>query len=715
MLPVPASATAAPVAQAETLLLDVTINTQPLTRIVRAERLADGRLALPLDAWRDVRLRPPAGEPLALPDNQRGYALEEVDGLTYTVDRSRLALTITAPAAAFTSSVIDNGGRDGESPPNLSPPGFYVNYDASATSIERRLDSYGAIVEGVVFNGWGSIVTGVTLRGDGERNEAIRGDSYWRKDLPGPMETLVLGDTIGSGGSWSRPARYCGIRWARDFSLQPGFIAMPMPSLSGSAALPSTLDVMINNQRQQRQQVAPGPFELTNVPVVSGAGEINLVVRDLLGRESVISQSYYLSPRLLAPGLSDFSLEAGFLRENFGSRSNDYGDGFGAGTWRLGLNQALTCEARIELQQTRQAAGFELTGLLGTLGAAQAAAAVSNADGSQGGHYLLGLERSSPAGGGSLRWEYFDRDFGQFAAETGESRPRQRFSASLGLPLFGKVSAGFNYTGQSDWEGDNFNIASANLGISLPWSVNLSAYASKRLNDGREWSIGAGLSMPLGVQRYAGIRTNRGSDGLVSTTGEINQSPPSGPGLGWRLRASDDNNQQWQAGLTWNTNVGALNAEVSDTSTDTPSLRLGASGSIGLLQGLPFATRNIGQGSFAVVKVGDLEGVPVYRSNQMAATTNGSGLALVPGLLPFQKNQITIDPSELPFDIQIGGVSESALPYARGGVFVDFPVRRSRNALLLLCRTANRCRPAPASRCRRASSSSSSGSAARST
>jgi outer membrane usher protein len=85
-----------------------------------------------------------------------------------------------------------------------------------------------------------------------------------------------------------------------------------------------------------------------------------------------------------------------------------------------------------------------------------------------------------------------------------------------------------------------------------------------------------------------------------------------------------------------------------------------------------------------VVKVGSIEGVPIYRSNQLIANTNGSGMALVPDLLPYQVNQLTIDPVELPFDIEIQSVKEIAVPYARSGLLVDFPVHRSRNALVLL-------------------------------
>ena len=49
------------------------------------------------------------------------------------------------------------------------------------------------------------------------------------------------------------------------------------------------------------------------------------------------------------------------------------------------------------------------------------------------------------------------------------------------------------------------------------------------------------------------------------------------------------------------------------------------------------------------------------------------------GLMPALPN-----PGELPFDVEIKGVKEMALPYARSGMLVEFPVRRSHNALVVL-------------------------------
>jgi outer membrane usher protein len=84
----------------QTLLLDVTINTRKLTDVIRVEKLADGRLVLPVAAWLEARLRP-AGEKLALPDGSQGYALDAVPGLKYKLDNGRLALDITAPCGGL--------------------------------------------------------------------------------------------------------------------------------------------------------------------------------------------------------------------------------------------------------------------------------------------------------------------------------------------------------------------------------------------------------------------------------------------------------------------------------------------------------------------------------------------------------------------------------------------------------------------------------------
>ena len=665
----------------ELLLLDIKVNDLALTGIINGERTLDGRVVLPATAWREARLQLP-GQPVTMHDGQPGYALEAAPGMTYQLDRSKMTLAVTAPATAYDATRQSLGGRL-TAPPTESPLGVYVNYDLSATGGKDSATSYGAFVEAIAFNSWGSLVTGTALRGDERQHSIVRTDTYWRKDFPGTMESLVVGDTIGSGGAWSRPVRFGGVRYARDFALAPGYITYPMPSISGSAALPSTVDVLINNRRNATSNVQSGPFELTNVPIVTGAGNMQVIVRDMLGRETVINQSYYLAPQLLAKGLSDSSYEAGALRENYGTRSNDYGSLFGAGTYRLGLTDALTGEVRGEVGKKRVAAGVGVAALVGKIGIVGLAAGYAVADGERGGHYLASAQRTTPQGGVSVSLGHFDRGYRPLGATGRESRPRDQITAGGGLQLGLGISAGMTYTSQTTWEGDRFSLAGVNLGIPLPWNAHLSAYVSKQLDEGNGWSGGVNVSIPLDERRIMGANSSRDTTGKLNSTVRVAQSVPAGPGFGWQVALSDSETQRVQAGATFNTNYAQLTAE-ANAGKDTNALRVGANGSVGWLQGLAFASRRIDHGAFAVVHVGDLEGVPVSLSNQVVATTNGNGLALVPGLLPYQLNQLTLNPDQLPFDVEIRGVRETAVPYARSGVFVNFPVKRSRDALVVL-------------------------------
>lgn len=669
----------------KSLLLQVILNGQSVSEIIRAEQLSDGRLVIPDTAWRAMRLRP-LRESISMSENRIGYAVESIVGARYTVDMRNMVVLITVPPEAFDDVIVHPGLTDQMSPKPVSP-GIYLNYDLSATRTNDATP-YGALIEGIGFNHWGSGVLGLVLRDAKPTHEILRTETYWQTDLPNKMATLVLGDAITSAGSWSRPARYAGLRFSRDFSLQPGYITFPLPTITGSAALPSTVDLLINNQRIQSTAVSPGPFQLNNVPTITGAGDINLVVTDALGVQRVITQRYYASPRLLAPGLTDFSFELGALRENYLVQSSDYGAGFASGSYRYGISPALTAEGRLELQRQRQAAGVELAGLLGNIAVGRAALAQSSTDQGVGHRVVLGIERSSTGGAASLQWERLSAQFSPFAQVPTEIRPRERLVAGIGTRAPGNISLGFNYVDQSEWGGNRLQLASLNVGTTLAGNVFLGLYASQRLDKSDGWSGGLTLVVPLGGPNNATANTRRDNSGKVVNTAEVSQTTPFGSGVGWRIRASDAPAQRLQAGATFNTNVGRFTAEANEGDNNN-ALRLGASGSIGWFEGLGFATRNIGLGSFAVVQVGDLPGIPVYRNYQLAATTNDNGLAFVPGLLPYHRNQITVDPTELPFNVDIQGAEQTVMPYARSGTFVPFPIKRSRNALLTLLQSDN--------------------------
>ena len=680
---------------ADVLLLDVTINGQALADVVRFEQMPGGPLLLPLDAWSAARLSPLAQQS-AQSDGTPAYALDAVAGATWKIDRQKMRIAISAPAGAFIASAFSAQGTFSLPPPRPQP-GFMLDYDLSLSrSGGGGGSSGGAMLETVAFSDFGNLVTSALASNTGRAATLTRLDTYWRYDIPNRMETLTIGDTIGIAGGWSRPARYGGVRWGRDFSMRPGFVTLPQISLAGEAALPSTADVLVNNVRRLSQKVEPGPFDLSNVPIVTGAGEIGLVVRDLLGRETVVRQSFYASPRLLAPGLSDFSFEAGRLRTGYG-RSSTYGDLFGAATWREGLTRSLTGEVRIEWQDQRRAAGIDVSSLLGTWAVGRVALAASGGTQGTGRQMQAGIERSTPGGGGALQYEHASSGFAPFGAATAATaaavvnivaqRNRDRWLASLGGALWGGIGGGATFVRQTRWDGDLVQALGLSLSLSLWGKANVSVSLNKRFDIDRNWSGGILLNLPLDGGVATSSQISRAGDGKLSASVSASGTAPAGPGLAWQVQAGSEESQRAQGNLHYNTSAAEWALQGAASGAGQISTRINGRGTVGWLDGMAFASRPVGTSSVAVVKVDGIEGVSVLRNYQVVALTDARGMAFVPGLLPWQKTNIGIDMLDLPLDVEVSRSSADLTPFSRSGMVLDFGAKRSRQALLVLRQT----------------------------
>ncbi|MBO7942141.1 fimbria/pilus outer membrane usher protein, partial [Streptomyces sp. S9] len=160
-------------------------------------------------------------------------------------------------------------------------------------------------------------------RDDGapRRTDSVRLDTSWRWSKPESMFAIAVGDVISGQLDWTRPLRLGGVRFGRDFGLQPYRITTPLPTLVGEVAVPSAVDLYVNGLRQYSGEVAPGPFQLTTVPGITGAGSAQLVVTDAFGRVRTIDFPFYAAQQLLAKGLSDWSVSLGVARESYALRS----------------------------------------------------------------------------------------------------------------------------------------------------------------------------------------------------------------------------------------------------------------------------------------------------------------------------------------------------------------------------------------------------------
>ena len=661
------------------LLLAVRINGAEQLNCEHIAILDNGRLAASTDALNHWRMHIPAVEPIPY-EEESFYPLDAIPGLHYVLDEAAQELQLEAPPAAFLPSSFDaTGGLQRK--PQVSPGGFF-NYDLLTQQSTNSQTSSG-LLEAGLFNRHG-VGTGTFLwRNRGSPQQFTRLDTAWTRDDPESISRFQLGDGISRAGTWGRAVRFGGLQWQSNFDTQPGFVTFPQPSATGTAALPSTVDVYVNNARRFSQEVQPGPFEISNMPVVTGAGEMQLVVTDLLGRQQVITQSYYASQSLLRDGLSDFSYEIGFDRQDYGLLGNHYGKPFAVATHRHGVSGRLTRELRAEVLSSQQTAGLGAVYLWPSFGTAQAALAASHDASGEGALFMAGLEHTSRKFSWSVQDQISSPRFNELGWVSGNVRPRRTQNLHLGFPIGEQGgSLSLSHVNQQYWGQSGNRIWSINYSRSLFREFFLSVFAIRSASEnGTSRTIGFNISHYFGDRTSGSMQFNRQDAGNDSVL-QVQKNLPEGPGFGYRLMSEEGLNQRQEASGSWQTNRGTYTAGASQQ-PGSSSTQLGASGGIAFLGGSTFISRRIDD-SFAVVNAGGYPDVRVNYENRPAGTTDSHGRALIPHLRPYQQNRISVEEEDLPIEAQMEQLEISLTPALRSGTYAEFPINTTHGGTLVI-------------------------------
>jgi outer membrane usher protein len=658
---------------ADEVFLEMIINQQPMGIVLLLR--SDDRLFLGSKDLRGLRLRLPDITPLTL-DGEEFYAFDTLEGLSYRFEETTQTLIVEAPPSLFDVTLL-KGMDTNFSAPNLASQGGFLNYNLYANHRQGQTSTKGLMELGG-FGGWGAAQTHILVKDLNEQAKAIRLDTTWTRDLPMQTASLRFGDAVSGTSSWGGAVRFGGIQWASNFSIQPGYIPFPLPDISGEVALPSTVNLYVNNALRMTRKVPIGPFSIEDLPVTTGQGDARLVVSDVLGHEKVINKPFFTSSRLLKPGLQDYSYELGFVRRNIGSESNNYGYPLAVGTHRLGLSEQFTREIHVELLSNQQSAGLSGVLLSPVFGELSGSFAVSQSEKGLGRLLQMGFNRQISNISFGAKTQLASQRFVKLGMLSEKLAPKQinqmyvQMTNSLG-------SFGASYAHQAFYDRNEKKVFRAAYSKKLRSNGSLSVSMNRSLSGTADTHLYLNFSMPLGKRGNVSI-SNSGKLGRGQTRLQVGSGLSEGNGVGYNLLLGIDNPDQRHAEVNMQNEVGNYKLAVKQSQGQT-YFRGEASGSVAFLEGGAFLSSSIND-SFALVQVADYPDVGIYADNKLVSRTNAKGYALISKLRPYEKNLLRIEQSDLPYDAQIDGVQLEAVPYFRSGLFLKFPVKRSRSALL---------------------------------
>jgi outer membrane usher protein len=658
-------------------LLAVVINNRPLhetdlflcpTGHRRGSLYAGGA---DIERW---RMRPPVVAAYTY-RGKRFYSLGAIPGLHYHVDQRTQTLYIRAPADAFGGTIVD-GFFPHNPKPQHTPWGGFFNYDVLGTHTmgDTRVNG---LFEAGLFNDWG-VGTGSFLDRNLGRagSHLIRLDTAWRHDDPGAMTTLALGDSITRGGLTGLDVRLGGVQYGTNFATHPYFITFPMPGVSGAAALPSTVDLYVNGLLKSSQQVPAGPFSVPAVPVVTGPGQITLVVRNALGREQVITTAFYASSSLLKQGLNDYSFSVGKLRENYGLDSSDYGHFAATGLFRHGFTPHFTGEAHGEFSSTVRDVSLGATFADTYTGAVSTAFAVSHSALGSGVLGRFGLQRqwSNFSLGGNV--QLASPRFTELGYN-GLPAPRKQISTTAGAALGSAGSVYASYLDQASPLFGHTRLVTAGYSISIAQVGFFNVNAFHTLSGASNNGVSLTFTMSFGTRSTlsTGVTNQNGRPrGYV----QVQHSLPRGTGSGYRVSTEAGLNPVTQAEYDYRNAVGTYRVGAMNVA-GTTGYQAEASGGLAFIGGGVYPARHI-NGAFGLVQVPGLAGVTVYADNQPVAVTDKAGDTLIPRLRPYQDNLLRLGVKNLPLGAQINTLKLNAVPRYRSGVIEVFQVTNTHGA-----------------------------------
>lgn len=653
--------------------LTVSFNGQRSPYIARFQD-QNGRLSARGIDLRGIGIDTPA---LGIPD-QEHVPLDQIPGLTYRFDAAAQEVDIDMPDRYRVARRIDGRGL-APTAAATTGRGFLINYDLYARternnplalwSEQRYFDQYGVL---------SNTGTGYLQR---DLSRYVRYDTSWTHSDPETLTTRQLGDTISGSLAWSRSIRMAGFQWRRNFSLRPDLVTFPMPAFGGSAVVPSSVDVYINNIRRYSGDVPSGPFVVDNVAGITGFGQANVITRDALGRPVSQSLPIYIDTRLLAEGMSSYSVEAGFLRRAYGWRSFDYKDDPAlSASWQYGLSNAVTAEAHGEATTGLYNVGTGVLAKLGMAGVVNASVAGS-AGRSAGLQVGLGYQYVDPRFSIDLQTLRSTSAYADLAANDGIPVARASDRATLALPLGGGQSVSFSYIGQQYPGVEAAHIGSMAYSTRLGNRATLTMSAFQDFSDGN--SRGAFLSLGIALDDVSVNATTGWQDGEPYANASAIRTPDYGGGFGWGVQAGTYASGHYEQG--WGRYLGrygevTVGAQRFDGRTTG---ELDVNGALVVMDGTAQASRRIDD-SFALVSTGDEADVPVLHQNRVTGHTGDSGYLVVPDLNSYQTNTLDIDGLDLPPNAHVTAYSRDIVPQWQSGVLVKFGIEREAAATVLL-------------------------------
>ena len=665
----------------EGMILDLRVNQVPRGEFTLYRKADGDYLMRVLDLGR-LGVQVPASAERKQIEGEEFLSLRGLGARTLSFDLKRLALGIELPPDLFAMSGYDLDSRKrGRSLASAGRSAFF-NYRLATVDSGDQAPPVNSLATEL-----GIRLGDVLFRNEGLASEGAKPRRFVTQlvyDRVADQQRYIAGDHMAYSGELGSSVSMAGLSLTKAYQMAPNLVRQPVAGFAGVATSPSRVEVRVGGVTVARQDVAPGPFELQNLRQYGGARDVEVVVRDALGREQTVTFPFYFSDQSLSEGLHEYSYSLGKIRLDSGADNDRYGPAAFSAFHRFGYNDFLTLGARSEISSRLRNVGAEAIVRHDRLGVLTSSLSLSQSAGNRNGAAAL------------FSYAYLEKNYSVHAIvrRFGDTyrplddlispfRRRGEYGGSFSWFIGNGSTLSVDRTVTAMRDQAPSHASRVSLSQTLGQSTSIFATLQRVSSEStRGTELFVGLMYRFDAKHTASVNSNRDSAGKRNLSTQLARNTPIGEGLGYRVgwnqtRPRDE--QQITTYAQWNAPLASLTLDITDRrDAESKSSRSEAAvtGALAWADGAWGMTRQIGD-SFAVVRVGSsLDGVRVHANSQEIGRTDGDGQLIVPNAAAFSESRISIEGKDVPLEYAMSRETQTITPAYRSGTLVDFGIRR---------------------------------------
>lgn len=641
-----------------------------------------------------------------------------IPGAGAEFDFENATLNLSIPQAA-----MDNSAR-GYIPPELWDDGLpmlFTSYSVSGAETRNRRtggsdsNQYVNLRSGANAGAWRLRNTSYFQRsGSGSEWKTLQ--SWLERDIRSLRARLVAGETSSPGLVYDSFSFRGASLFTQD-SMLPDSMQGYAPQITGVAVTNATVEIRQNGNLLYQTFVAPGEFVINDLYATSTSGDFEVTVREENGTVRTWTQSFASPPVSVRKGALKYSVTAGEFGSRYYNQEDTVAQRFGQAEFLYGVLSNTSLYAGL-IAAEHYRSGMLGVGLgLGVLGAVSldvthAETQFDSGEKQTGQSWRARYSKRFDTTGTSMTlagYRYatdgyydFDEASNSFYTQSRLNRTvlksRAQLSLSQNIGPLGSVSLSANQL--EYWGGSDTRSRSITGSWSKTFggvSVNLNQSQNKSWRTGRTDNVtSVSVSLPLGKWlsgNGSSVRMNnsftRSDTGASTLNSTLSGTALEGNNLSWSVsqarseQASGNTSNSSSLSGTLRGGLGTVNLGYSNYYGESQRLNWGAQGAVvvhpyGVTLSPPLSEGS----SYALVRAPGAGSVKV--KNNTGLKTDARGYAVVPSMMAYRENSISLDTATLGEDVDLNEPVRKAVPTREALVLAEYDTRVGYRTLLTL-------------------------------